>query len=99
MPKTAMIRARAEPELKLEAESIFLELGLTQTDAINLFYRQVVLHRGLPFRVAIPNATTRAAIEAARRGDDRQAHPRARRKPVDLGARPPDRHGMPVAAG
>jgi len=69
MPKTAMIRARTEPDLKREAESVFHELGLSQTEAINLFYRQVVLQHGLPFRVAIPNAASRAAIEAARRGD------------------------------
>jgi DNA-damage-inducible protein J len=69
MPKTAMIRARTNQALKEEAEHVFHELGLNQTQAINLFYRQVVLHHGLPFEVKIPNATTKAAIDAARRGD------------------------------
>jgi len=68
MQKTAMIRARTEPALKEEAGHVFSELGLSQTEAINLFYRQVVLHHGLPFEVKIPNATTVAAIAAARRG-------------------------------
>ena len=68
MPKTAMIRARMEPELKREAEDVFHELGLNQTEAINLFYRQVVLHHGLPFAVKVPNRATRAAIEETRRG-------------------------------
>ncbi len=67
MPKTAMIRARTEPALKEEAEHVFDELGLSQTEAINLFYRQVVLHHGLTFEVKIPNAATAAAIAAARR--------------------------------
>ncbi len=58
MLKTAMIRARTEPSLKEEAEKIFKELGLTATEAINLFYRQVKLHKGLPFEVVIPNETT-----------------------------------------
>jgi DNA-damage-inducible protein J len=58
MAKSAIIRARIEPELKAEAETIFSELGLSITEAITLFYRQVKLTRGLPFEVRIPNQTT-----------------------------------------
>ena len=58
MPKEAMIRARIEPRLKAEVEDIFQELGLSITDAITLFYKQVKLNRGLPFEVRIPNETT-----------------------------------------
>ncbi|MGH2574156.1 MAG: type II toxin-antitoxin system RelB/DinJ family antitoxin, partial [Ignavibacteria bacterium] len=43
MAKTAMIRARTEPKLKKEVESIFNKLGLNSTEAINLFYKQVRL--------------------------------------------------------
>ena len=46
MAKTEMIRARVEPELKREAEELFLELGLSATEAITLFYRQVTLASG-----------------------------------------------------
>ena len=58
MPKTEMIRARIEPDLKKDVESIFSELGLTPTTAINIFYRQVKLLKGLPFNIRIPNKTT-----------------------------------------
>jgi DNA-damage-inducible protein J len=58
MIKSAMVRARVEPKLKREAESLFERLGLSTTQAITLFYRQVALRRGLPFDVVIPNATT-----------------------------------------
>lgn len=58
MPKTEMIRARIEPNLKKEVENIFLELGLTPTTAINIFYRQVKLLKGLPFNIRVPNETT-----------------------------------------
>jgi len=34
------------------------ELGLTATEAINLFYSQVKLHKGLPFKIVIPDETT-----------------------------------------
>ncbi len=63
MAKEAMIRARIEPHLKEEVESIFRELGLSITEAITLFYQQVRLNRGLPFEVRIPNETTLSTFE------------------------------------
>ena len=59
MSKTATIRARIQPELKDKAEHVFHRLGLTTTQAITLFYKQVELREGLPFEIAIPNETTR----------------------------------------
>ena len=58
MAKTETVRARIQPELKGKAESVFHRLGLTTTQAITLFYKQVELHNGLPFDVVIPNDTT-----------------------------------------
>ncbi len=66
MAKTDTVRARVEPELKAEAETILRALGLTPAEAIRLFYRQVALRRGLPFAVEIPNAETRDAMREAR---------------------------------
>ena len=68
MAKTEMIRARIEPDLKHKAEGVFETLGLTPTEAITLFYKQVTLQRGLPFVVRLPNATTRKAMREARAG-------------------------------
>lgn len=58
MAKTGMIRARTEPGLKSNVERILKKLGMTSTEAINLFYRQIHLRKGLPFDVKIPNKTT-----------------------------------------
>ena len=66
MAKTEFIRARIEPELKTQAEEVFSKLGLSQTDAITLFYVQVTLHGGLPFEVRIPNTETIDALRQAR---------------------------------
>jgi DNA-damage-inducible protein J len=70
MGKTAQIRARVEPELKKKAEGILDAVGVTPTEAIRLFYRQVVLMRGLPFEVRIPNAATLATMDRTDRGED-----------------------------
>ena len=66
MSKSAMIRARVEPELKAEVEEIFQELGLTTTEAITLFYHQVRTRKGIPFEISLPNETT---LKTARKTD------------------------------
>ena len=63
MAKSAMIRARTEPALKAQADRIFQELGLSCSEAINLFFRQVTLRKGMPFDVTIPNKTTLKAMK------------------------------------
>lgn len=68
MAKTEFIRARVEPELKTQAEEIFSKLGLSPTDAITLFYVQVIMHDGLPFAVRIPNNETIEAMRQAETG-------------------------------
>jgi DNA-damage-inducible protein J len=70
MNKSAMIRARVDPILKEEAESIFEELGLSTTQAITLFYQQVKWYRGLPFEVRVPNEITRRTFEETDAGQN-----------------------------
>ena len=54
MAKTTTLHTRIETELKNNAESIFAQLGLTPSDAIKLFYKQVELQGGLPFELKLP---------------------------------------------
>jgi DNA-damage-inducible protein J len=68
MAKSDTIRARVEPKLKEDAERVLAALGMNASDAIRLFYKQVVLRKGLPFDVAIPNAATRKALRDADAG-------------------------------
>jgi DNA-damage-inducible protein J len=68
MSKTTTIRARIEPALKTEVESILQELGLTSSEAIQLLYRQIKLQRKLPFKLSIPNALTAKVIADAKAG-------------------------------
>ncbi len=70
MRKSATVRTRIEPGLKKEAESLLSQVGLSPSQAITLFYRQVALRRGLPFDVVVPNATTRRVFEETDAGKD-----------------------------
>ncbi len=61
--KSDMIRARIKPELKQTAEAIFAQLGLSTTQAITLFYKQVEIQHGLPFSVQLPNTITETTLK------------------------------------
>ena len=52
--KSSNVAARVEPELKEQAEMILSNLGIPASTAINMFYRQIVLWNGLPFRPCMP---------------------------------------------
>lgn len=54
MAKSANLYARIEPELKEQAETILNALGIPASNAITMFYKQIILHNGLPFEVKIP---------------------------------------------
>ena len=70
MGKTASVSVRMEPSLKRDAENILRDLGLPASQAVTLFYRQLVLHKGLPFEVKLPVEVTRKALEEAVNGRD-----------------------------
>ena len=70
MSKTAMVRARVEPDLKEHAEAIFHKLGLNATQAITMFYKQVEMRSGLPFEVAILNDQTEKTLKSTDAGKD-----------------------------
>ena len=63
MAKTATISARVDQELKGNVERIFGELGISTSQALTLFFKQVEMHKGLPFAVRIFNQETVAALQ------------------------------------
>jgi DNA-damage-inducible protein J len=66
--KTATARALIDPEVKKTAEGILKELGLSISNSVELFYRQVVAQGGLPFELLVPNKKTMNAIRNSRAG-------------------------------
>ena len=76
--KDAFINTRIEQETKDKAERVLKKIGLSPADAVRLLFAQIILQKGLPFAVRIPNQHTTQAIEdieagkthTARRGRD-----------------------------
>jgi DNA-damage-inducible protein J len=68
MGKTAHISTRINATDKKKAEAVFKKLGISASQAISLFYKQVSLRRGIPFPVELPNEVTQNAIQDSREG-------------------------------
>ena len=54
--KTASVNVRIQEDIKKQAEEILDQLGLTRAVAIDMFYRQIILNKGIPFELVIPPA-------------------------------------------
>ena len=67
MAKTAVINVRTEPEIKAKVENLYNSMGVSLSDAINMFLYKSIDFRGLPFDLCreIPNAETIAAMKEA----------------------------------
>ena len=68
MNKSGSISARINASDKARAEAIFTKLGISASQAIAMFYKQVYLRRGIPFPVELPNEATQKAIAEVRSG-------------------------------
>ena len=61
MAKSANLYARIEPDVKEQAEAILGALGIPASNAINMFYKQIILQNGIPFEVKLPEHPLNAA--------------------------------------
>jgi DNA-damage-inducible protein J len=52
---TEVVRARIDPKLKSEAESVLSELGLTSSDAIRMLMTRIAKDKALPLPIKVPN--------------------------------------------
>ena len=65
MPKTDTLHIRVKPDVKAKAEQTLRDLGLSITEAVNVFLNQVILQEGIPFKIEKPrfNKETLQAME------------------------------------
>ena len=69
MARTAEIKVRVEPELKAQVISLLDRIGLTQSEAVNLYYHRIVEEQGIPFSLKVPNAETRKVFSETDLGE------------------------------
>ena len=71
MPKDAQINIRLEGRLREDAEKVLKRLGVSVSEAVNIFLSQVVLQNGFPFDIKIPNEDTIKAFKQTEHDKDK----------------------------
>ena len=54
-----------DKEIRDRVKKLYAALGMDMTTAVNIFFRQSLIHNGIPFELSldVPNAATLAAFE------------------------------------
>lgn len=76
MAKTSSMHIRVEPKVKEEVEAILSKLGMTSTEAINIYLRQIILTSGIPFEIKIPQFSNEM-LEAINEAEEIMKKPEA----------------------
>jgi len=70
MSDGATINARIDKQTKIQAQYILNELGMTLSEALALYLRQIVFCKGIPFEVKIPDELTIETIKKSESGQE-----------------------------
>ena len=73
MTQDARISSRIDADLKREADAILAEIGMKPSQAIALFYTQIVRQRGIPLSLKLPNEALEDAMREARDPEFKQS--------------------------
>jgi len=70
MANGVYIQARIDPQIKEDARGVLDELGITMSEAIVVYLRQIILRRAIPFELKLPNELTVKTLEKSEKGED-----------------------------
>ena len=68
MANGAYIQARIDAKTKKQAKGILDKLGISMSEAIVVYMKQIVLRQGIPFELKLPNRSTLRAMEQLESG-------------------------------
>ena len=74
MAKTSSIHVRVDPKVKKDVEKILNTLGMTSTEAINIYLKQIILTSGIPFEIKTPQFSD-DMLEAIAEAEEMEKHP------------------------
>jgi DNA-damage-inducible protein J len=70
MANATTIQARIDSNTKEAAKGILAALGISMSEAISMYFRQIVLQQGIPFEIKLPNEITVKTFENTDAGKD-----------------------------
>lgn len=70
MSQSAVVHARIDQATKTATEKVLDTLGMTPTEAIRLFYRQIALRKSFPLELHVPNKLTASVLAKSDKNQD-----------------------------
>ena len=70
MSQSAVVHARIDQETKAATEKVLDALGMTPTEAIRLFYRQIAIRQSFPLELRVPNKLTASVLTKSDKNQD-----------------------------
>ena len=70
MPHTTVVHARIDQATKTATEKVLDSLGMTPTEAIRLFYRQIAIRKAFPLELRVPNKLTASVLAESDRNQN-----------------------------
>ncbi len=67
MNTTTMVHVRIDEQIKEQATEALAAMGLSVSDAVRVLLTRVAAEKALPFSLKVPNKTTIAAMQEARK--------------------------------
>jgi len=72
MSQSAVVHARIDQATKAATEKVLDSLGMTPTEAIRLFYRQIAIRKSFPLELHVPNKLTASVLSKSDKNQDIQ---------------------------
>jgi DNA-damage-inducible protein J len=70
MSQSAVVHARIDQATKAATEKVLDSLGMTPTEAIRLFYRQIAIRKSFPLELHVPNTLTASVLSKSDKNQD-----------------------------
>lgn len=67
MADVTNLNIKIDRDLKVEADRLFNEMGMTLTTAVNVFVRQAVMQRAIPFKIYRESSSSSSTMNAEQR--------------------------------
>lgn len=70
MNQSATVHARIDAATKAATEKVLDALGMTPTEAIRLFYRQIAIRKSFPLELHVPNKLTASVLAKSDKNEE-----------------------------
>ena len=70
MANSSVVHARIDSATKSATEKVLKKIGMTPTEAVRLFYRQIAIRKAFPIELRVPNRLTAEVLSKSDRGED-----------------------------